>query len=326
MPVQRVRLSFREDKRGGKVLRPPRATPHDALAVESRPVLLIHGYNNDWKEADRAYRAFQEIQRQLAGLAPGRPVANGRLVEVYWPGDADWGIFSFLYYMGSIGKAQETAKYLAATLEEAAKTGGFKQVDIVAHSMGCRLAAELLRYVKDVPNLVIRRIVFMAAALPTFMLEPQPGTSGLRRAYDAVLTDAALSLYSPADSVLGFAFPLGQSIAPGKEGLLPTALGHDLWTGSVPPNLRQFHNIDARHSDYWPGGKKKHKRKRGRAARRANEQIREFLEFGLVARGLPSRELTERDTENERLLDYDREIADRPADGSISGTWEDDLN
>lgn len=323
MPVQRARLSFREHKRGGKVLQEPRATPHDALAVESRPVLLIHGYNNDQEKANRAYRAFQEIQRQLAGLAPGRPVANGRLVEIYWPGDADWGVVSFLYYMGSIGKAKETAKYLAATLERAAKTGGFKQVDIVAHSMGCRLTAELLTHLKDAPNLVIRRIVFMAAALPTFMLAPQ---SGLRRAYDAVLTDAALSLYSPADSVLGLAFPLGQSIAPGKEGLFPTALGHDLWAGSVPPNLRQFHNVDARHSDYWPGGKKRRKGKRGRAARRANEQVREFLELGLVARSLPSRELSERDTEDERSLDYAREIADRPADGSFSGTWEDDLS
>ena len=277
MGIQRTRLSFRDKKRGGPVRQTPNETPSGALARLSRPVLLIHGYNNDEQDADRAYNAFQDMQRQLADLDADHPVANGRLVEIYWPGDARWGIVSFLYYMRSIDKAKKTARYFAQTIKQAVNAGGFKQIDIVAHSMGCRLAAELLKRLKGVPNLVVRRIVFMAAAIPTFMLEPQPGPQGLRSAFD-MLEDAAQSLYSPVDKVLRYAFPLGQSLARGKEGAFPTALGHDLWTGGVPPNLAQFHNVGARHSDYWPGKKKKkRKEKHARAARRANEQVHEFL-------------------------------------------------
>ncbi len=325
MRVQRTRLSFRQKKRGGEVRQPPIETPPGELARQPRPVLLIHGYNNDQKDADEAYTAFQEIQRQLASLDANRPVANGRLIEIYWPGDSNWGILSFLYYMQSIDRAKKTAKCFARTIEQAVNAGGFKQIDIVAHSMGCRLAAELLKHLKGVQNLVVRRIVFMAAAIPTFMLEPQ---QGLRSTYNTILKDAAHSLYSPVDKVLRYAFPLGQSLAPGKEGAFPTALGHDLWTGGVPPNLAQFHNVGARHSDYWPGKKKKkRKEKHARAARRANEQVHEFLEFGpLLARELPSREIDELEAEEDRSLENDREITERVAAGSISGMWEDNHN
>lgn len=306
------RLSFRREPRGGATAPPP-AESTNALARFDRVVLLIHGYNNDERDAEAAYRGFDRLQRELGQIPERQPVAGGRLVEVYWPGDANWGIFSFLFYMGSIGRALETADLLASALRTAAAARGFLNVDVVAHSMGCRLTMETLKRLEAVPNLHVRRVVFMAAAVATTMLEPEPDEHGLRRAYDHVLTDGAISLYSPADMVLAVAFPLGQTLAPGSEGFLPAALGHERWTGeTVPPNLlhRQYQNHGAGHSDYW-GWREKTRAVQGRFA---NEHIRDFLGLGAVVyrsateRDVPMREGVEERSTPEAAGPVEREV------------------
>ncbi len=273
--VKRVKLSYREDPVGGEVRDQPEISGDvSALKEAKHLVLLIHGYNNDTKAAEKAYEGFHARQRDLD---KDKRYGIGRtFVEVYWPGDAAWGIVSFLFYMGSIKHAIQTAERLAGYLEKNAANA--IRIDIVAHSMGCRLASELLRAlaIKAVaPS--IERIVYMAAAVPTFMLEQRNPARRLRPSYNQVLRDGTRSLYSGSDMVLALAFPAGQSLAPGEEGLLPAALGHKQWIdATVPHNLDQRPNNGAGHGDYW--GWNTDPRNLARAEYAAKE-VHDYLQF-----------------------------------------------
>ncbi|MHB8534118.1 MAG: alpha/beta hydrolase [Sulfuricaulis sp.] len=272
-----ARLSFRDSPEGGGVRTDPSDAEYRQLTLRRRLVLLIHGYNNDLKDSEDAYRGFETLQRELGGLDDDTPVAGGRLVEVYWPGDADWGkLASALFYPFSIGRAQISAAALATVLARAARESGHKQVDIVAHSMGCRLTLELLKQLRNRGDITVGRVVLMAGAVPTFLLDPRHDRQKLRAAYDSVLSEDGLSLYSADDKVLAYAFPLGQTMVPG-EGFFPTALGHGFWADAAAPiNLTQTENTGADHSDYWGWDREP---KPLACARAANAQIKDFLRF-----------------------------------------------
>lgn len=308
MPTaKRIKLSYREAAVGGEVKAIPFVSDEAALAAAQHIVLLIHGYNNDAEAAQEAYEGFHKRQGDLD--ADARYGLGRAFVELYWPGDGDWGIASFLFYMKSIGHAIQTAEELAAFL--AARTAGASRIDIVAHSMGCRLAFELMRALsakKSMPS--IGRIVFMAGAVPTFMLEKQNPPRRLRPAYDAVLREGARSLYSGSDMVLAFAFPAGQSLARGEEGFLPTALGHALWVdATVPLNLGQQENPGAGHSDYWGWNTKS---KPLRCATKAANEIRDYLQFASAgSRAIADRPVEERSAVEARELAKEREIIAR---------------
>ena len=274
-------LSFRVDPVGGKVVMPsPESITEVTKLVREGPgrglVLLIHGYNNSLKDAKDAYAGFFQIQEGLNELKEHRRLADNRVfVEVYWPGDADWGLLSFAFYLGSIGQAEKSAEFLADVLAKLAKEPTPLSIDIIGHSMGCRVATELLGKLDPMAKIRVERIALMAAAVPTFMLEPG---GALRQPYDVELCIApgrVKSLYSSSDMVLAVAFPVGQTLAPGPNGFFPTALGHEKWvSSSVPGNLEQCDIPKAGHSDYW--GWKEETRE---VAIAANEELRDFLGF-----------------------------------------------
>lgn len=253
----------------------------DLLAAPSRGlVLLIHGFNNTYTDSCTAYDGFFATQRSLSGLPENRPLASDRIFgEVFWPGDAGWGVFSFAFYMESIKRAEDSAAALARALRAiTARLPSKLHVDIVAHSMGCRLSLELLKQLSSMDNIEVRRIATMAAAVPLFMLDDPNQSQGLRRSYDRMLDprqDKSLSLYSAFDDVLSYAFPIGQTLA--GEGMFPTALGHALWVSpAVMANLAQQEVRGANHSDYWgwePGAKKQ------QIGRDANSRVQGFLDF-----------------------------------------------
>lgn len=294
-------ISFRVEPVGGAVR--DKVDPEavgavaDALAGGTLRglVVLVHGYNNTFDDAKTAFSAFRDRQRELAHLPINRPLADNKIfLEIYWPGDADWGILSFLFYMGSIENAQKTADRLAPAFAELAKEAPTPlEIDIVAHSMGCRLSLELVKRLVVAPNVRVRHVVLMAGAVPTFLLEPAPDSQRLRQAYDAILGGGrglAKSLYSPADAVLAFAFPAGQTLAFGDEGMFPTAVGHEYWASpTAPGNLNQYEVRGAGHSDYWGWCE-------GAEARAismdAHRQIQPFLGFNHA----PPREAVGRDT------------------------------
>ena len=297
--VKRVTLSYREDAVGGEVSAQPKISDPSAMAQAQHLVLLIHGYNNDAQAARDAYAGFHARQRDLDGLDPnscdpatGSRYGDGRtFVEVYWPGDAAWGFVSFLFYMGSIKHAIQTAERLADYL--AKHISNAVRIDMVAHSMGCRLGLELLRALKQQPSAPrIERIVFMAGAAPTFMLEQHRPPRRLRPSYDMVLRGGARSLYSGSDRVLAWAFPAGQSLAPGEEGLLPTALGHALWSDpAIPINLGQTENPKAGHGDYWGWNDAP---KPLQCASKAAQEVHDYLQFPSVgSRAIQQRSIVE---------------------------------
>jgi len=289
-------LSFRHEAVGGKVVMPDR----DSIATITKLlregparglVLLIHGYNNSEQDAEDAYAGFFTMQKSINELKEHRRLADNRVfVEVYWPGDADWGLLSFAFYMGSIDHAEKSAQFLANVLATLANDVAPLDIDIIGHSMGCRLAAELLGKLAHGVKVRVERIALMAAAVPTFMLE-QGGA--LRQPYDtqlSVIPGRVKSLYSLSDGVLAIAFPVGQTLAPGPNGFLPTALGHEQWvSSSVPGNLEQCEIVNAGHSDYW-GWKEKTRN----VARKANEELRGFLGFNHARdRAVEEREVVE---------------------------------
>lgn len=293
-------VCFRKSAIGGEISANPSLNPQSVLKLSWRMVLLIHGYNNDLQAGREAYEGFRKVQRRLAGLDEDQPVTDSQLVDVYWPGDADWGIVSPLYYPWSIARAKESAVALAAALKEAASESGFKQIDIIAHSMGCRLMLELIKELVVAADITIRRVVFMAAAVPTFMLDPDDAHQ-LRAAYNVKLQDGAASLYSPDDMVLALAFPLGQTIGGAGEGWFPTALGHGAWLSPVTPGgLRQNQIHGAGHSDYWGWNEKALDQ-----AEEANQQVRAFLQFNPPGpRAIPSRRVAERPGAEERASTF----------------------
>lgn len=305
--VLRIAFSYREQPVGGGISAQPKISDENALRQAQHLVLLIHGYNNDAQAAKQAYDGFHARQRDLAG---GTRYGIGlTFVELYWPGDAAWGFASFLFYMASIRRALQTAAQLAAYLT--ANMVQPARIDIVAHSMGCRLATELLRALQDRPTTPpIERIVFMAGAIPTFMLERRDPPRRLRPCYDSVLRDGARSLYSGADMVLALAFPAGQSLAPGEEGFLPSALGHALWTDrTVPDNLGQQQNPGAGHGDYWgwntrPGPL--------RCAINAAQEVRSYLQFPSAgSRAIAERPLAQSTAPDARKVEAPRAIVAR---------------
>lgn len=192
---------------------------------------------------------------------------------------------SFLYYPWSIGQAQQTAPVLAHALGEAVALSGFKQIDIVAHSMGGRVTLELIKHLQAVPGVLLSHVAFMAAAVPTFILIPGDSHQ-LREAYDAMVAGGAVSLFSPDDMVLALAFPVGQTLGGADEGWFPAALGHERWTSPAAPlTLGQQQIHGANHSDYW--GWKEKTRDR---ARQAGRIVRQFLGLGPI----PERVVEER--------------------------------
>lgn len=304
--VRRISLSFRQNCVGGDLKLPPEVSDESALNSAQHLVLLIHGYNNTYRDGVDAYNGFHARQKELD--KDTRYGLGRTFVEVYWPGDADWGVLSFLYYMGSVTHAKETATALADFLLN--RVGGAR-IDIVAHSMGCRLGLELM-YALDTQHatLNIGRVLFMAGAVPTFMLVDTQPPRRLRPAYDRVLREGARSLYSGADMVLTFAFPAGQSLASGDEGAAPTALGHEYWVDpSVPLNLGQIQNPRAGHSDYWGWNTEQNAIA---CAQFAAHQVRDYLQFPSAgSRALSTRPLLEASAIEAREQAHKREIQQR---------------
>lgn len=271
--------------RAGGIRYLPYRELRSVLASHRSVVLLIHGFNTNEREAAASYERFMRLQAEQG-------LVTGHVVGVYWPGDSWSGP---LYYMKAVGQAQRVASFLAADLHLAAELSGVYRVDIVAHSLGTRLALETVRELQarlvahPVPGLTIGRIAFLASAVPTHYLESDPASARPLEGAIAAL-EAGLNLYSEADRVLQLAFPPGQTAA--GEGFLPTALGRSEWAGGrlLFPPLRQQRNPGADHSDYWGGSSGNEA-----ALREAARAVREFIDLGPPpARAVPVRTVTPR--------------------------------
>jgi pimeloyl-ACP methyl ester carboxylesterase len=210
-----------------------------------RLVLLIHGYNTT---ESGALESYEELVASLQALGPvARPMLE-HLVALLWPGDVHLGPLSFALYPTAIGPARESAERLAAFLQDLRGPEGTPvEVVLVAHSLGSRVALELLqRCARSRPSARMARSCLMGAAVPVPMLDA--GGSLV----DGATLSRTLVLYSPSDAVLAWAFPLGETLA--REGAFPEAVGR---FGRPLPLWNTHHQMFKNglqgygHGDYW---------------------------------------------------------------------------
>lgn len=207
-----------------------------------RLVILIHGYNVNLNDGRGGYNEFgQRIGEQIGDIG-GLPI--DLFAGFYWPGDVDLRWFSCLSYPIAPRSAINSARRLQEFLLSLHGPGaGPIQVDIVAHSLGCRLIVECLSALSNYPGIraAFTGTCLMAAAVPIDTREFRKKlklTANMTR---------LLVLHSNGDEVLQLAFPLGQTLA--GEGFFPKALGRF----GPPPGLNaQGEAINSlNHGDYW---------------------------------------------------------------------------
>ena len=246
----------------GKVSAPGRVVPPHRLA---RMIVLVHGYNNDRKQARASYNP-------LLGMLP--PEDQDAVWQFYWPGYVERitgaateaplslaprydergtesnMLLSIPSYSAQALKAPTVGSALGAFLE-AASPGSLV---LVAHSLGCRVALEAVRHLRrprGARKTVLRGACLMAAAVPTYMVET-PQTHWWRKPTGGHLVDAARTielsfvLHSTRDRVLQVAFPLGQMAA--REGVLPEAVGRH---GRPDAAWSARGDTGVGHSGYW---------------------------------------------------------------------------
>jgi pimeloyl-ACP methyl ester carboxylesterase len=249
-------LSVREQCKGGPVRDPAIEMPAGALRRARRAVLLIHGFNVDMCAAGRAYETFADglLFRWRA-----------RAVQVYWPGDAApkartalarhvTPAVSAASYPFQPLRAQRAAEVLADHIADA--VGGrtspnLLRLSIVAHSLGCRVALELLNRLRTLVaarQLTIELVVLMAAAVPLYDVGAN-GTYNLSRSK----AKKTMIYYSGRDYILKLIFPAGQS----SYATDPTSLvaGRDV-LGLVGPAGVPLANVEKievghGHGRYW---------------------------------------------------------------------------
>lgn len=241
----------------GTVIAAGRLAPPAAVG---RMIVLIHGYNNDRVQAQESYDA---VLRML-------PDADREAAwEFYWPGfiepitgamsDTPLSLaphrdnretesnqlISALSYHLQVHKSKEVGRALGGFLD------GLRPdtVIFVAHSLGCRVTLEAIRFL--VSDEATRRTALagaclMAAAVPTYMIDSSSaGAAGtLRKAATAI--SRSFVLHSTNDNVLRTAFRIGQTWA--GEGFMPEAVGFSggpetPWSGRGETGLG--------HSGYW---------------------------------------------------------------------------
>lgn len=278
-------LSVRTRLVGGPVAREVAEGPPPFVQGRSRLVVLVHGYNNALADARASYVTFSGRLRQT--YADGGPQVPDLLAKFYWPGDADLGPVSFLSYPFEIDDAENSAKKLAGFLRGLrGPEGAPVELDIVAHSLGCRVLLETIREL--LPTLERLAVHFgvvclMAAAVQVDMVEPD---ARLGAAVDA--PRRLLVLHSTGDRVLHYAFPLGQTAA--GEGFFPVALGRFAPPPWVPGEHEAIDELD--HGQYW-------------GAEASAYHVARRLGLGVVSASPPARSLPRHETPTRELPSRD---------------------
>jgi hypothetical protein len=242
---QPVQISVRKLDSGGPVaLAISEVRGH--LDGNDRVLILIHGYDNSFSDALGSYNAF------LDRLGTNFPTYIGQVAEFFWPGDFPLRVISVLSYPNQIEPAIESAQRLSVYLGnlKGARNGPM-EIDLVGHSLGCRVVLELIALWTGgiPPNIRLKTVALMAAAVLVRHVE-QGGQ--LRAA--ARLSDNTLVLHSEGDPVLHWAFPLGETAA--RESFFPTAVGR--FGGPLQTWKQHFPMATAAgktygHGSYWPG-------------------------------------------------------------------------
>jgi pimeloyl-ACP methyl ester carboxylesterase len=205
--------------------------------LSPRLVLLIHGFQNSEEKARRSYESFRRALRAAMWISDENSI--GSFWEFHWPGDHPSGMISLATYSVRVPEAREAGRLLAEHLDTMNEN---QEVILVAHSLGCRVALETVRFVRDnraYSGAHIRSVCLMAAAVPDLLCV------GEGRPFARVLPDCNEHvLFSTHDRILFLAFSIGQHLYGEKGtavGLRGTPIGR--WPRTMPTGLG--------HSGYW---------------------------------------------------------------------------
>jgi hypothetical protein len=231
------RLSVRPESRVSRTVEDDVSGDVHVLKESRRVVILIHGFANSSKRADRSYDAFAA---GLENCLPSCPERFATYFRFHWPGDHPLPVFNQASFSTRIQSAETSGGVLAEKL--AATLPADAEIILVAHSLGCRVALAVLRwFIRKVPaqGPRIGAVFLLAAAVP---VRDCHGTGK----YAGRLSGARyLTMYSHHDMVLRIAFPPGHlgfdwlAQAVGRHG----APERDRW------DLRFSTGLG--HSDYW---------------------------------------------------------------------------
>jgi len=217
----------------------------------SRLVILIHGYNNPQQTAAGSFGAFET---QLWQLLP-ESLSGLTVWEYHWPGDHKSKLLSLATYPVKVPIAQLAGVRLAHGW--LARRQPDQRVIIVAHSLGCRVALEAMRWIRtdedygaqeepprSYRGATVEAVFLMAAAVPVHLCERDSDY------LDAPWRECAEHvLHSTKDGVLRKYFNVGEWVA-GERG--PAVGLHGAPLGRWSSQLRST-KLD--HSDYWDSEK-----------------------------------------------------------------------
>jgi len=277
-----LQFYLRKKTEGGGILSPADIRASAGEMTRRECLVLVHGFNNTDSEASEAYLGFRSRENEI--FSPADPQALEHLFgDAFWPGDAEWWSFfdkaDFLVYPAAVHTAVHSATELANALW---RMPNLESVDFIGHSLGSRVVLETLLLLRARAMPRVRRVVLMAAAVPSEMLEPRGRFFDLLIALhgEGTMIDV---LHSRDDTVLHYAFPPGQSMAGAHEGS-ERALGRFGPSPLMPgyrANISDREIGGAAHGDYWGHS-------RTAASRVATEEAGRFLRLGEIGRELGS--------------------------------------
>ncbi|MGR6962973.1 alpha/beta hydrolase [Geodermatophilus sp. URMC 61] len=209
--------------------------------------IFIHGFNNS---EPRATDTWEKTYSQLCDRLSDRQL--DQLVLYYWPGDAtSRQATSAPLYFSRVPQAAQCGQDLASYLAHLAQRIKTLRLQIVAHSLGSRVALETIRALGGHPKVRVENVLLLAAAVPAGLCE-DPRRYGKSHAAKEVV------VHSRNDDVLRRSFPAGQWMArhmasrtrrDPDPGPLKEAVGY-----RGKPTTRWSGEPDSsglRHGEYW---------------------------------------------------------------------------
>lgn len=240
-----LKWTVRAEKRSGALL-PAVTSRFGPVYGYRRLTVWIHGFNTSEYSANDKWEETHSLIRERTGLNELKGT-----VWFFWPGDAARSrIVSAPLYFAQVEDALKAGNALAEYIIDLQTKDPSLEVNLVAHSLGCRIAVEAARQIREVGARPVSELLLFAAAIPE-------GLCGEGSIYDQKVATRERIYYSQSDRILKTWFPMGQLLArrfrgdanPGKQKL---AVGY---TGG-PVSRWGAENIRAveyAHDGYWSG-------------------------------------------------------------------------
>jgi len=289
-------FTVREQDVGGGVLRVVRRRGSQSAYLSRRMIILVHGFNVPQQAAVESFATFHgRLSDQLSGVGRHLPP----IWAFYWPGDHESRGLSAATYSARIPVAERAGERLGKLLT---KLDPAQQVILIAHSLGCRVVLEALRYVADeeaggTASAEVPVACLLAAAVPVGRCVGQAEPYA-----PSVITNTVHVLYSCRDRILQWTFRVGQHIYGEDKG---EAVGRNGWPVD---RWAEPYDTGLGHKGYW-------------SASQSVDEVARVIEPTL-SRGIAIRYLPAEEPNEGRNIEA-RRIADRSQGDDLDSAWTD---